>query len=180
MGQSGPALTTLPLVRLYLDYNTIPSPQNFYTISGGGTLELNTASAGGDWASGGSGQNYVAFGTGFTGTIVLDKGRLPTNGTGTLGNATALVIVSGSQLATWQGGTFPQNFTIAGAYGQEVLEPEAIRMANSGNTTNFTGTIALSASATIAAAGTANISGVISERLGPTSRSAGTALVLSY
>jgi fibronectin-binding autotransporter adhesin len=155
--------------RLCLDYNNIPTgvgtAQNFFTISGAGTLELNTASAGGDWAAG-SGQNYVAFGTGFTGTIVLDKGRLPTNGTGTLGNATAFVVVSGSQFASWQGGTFPQNFTIAGAYGQEALEPEALRMANTGNTTNFTGTIALSASATIAAAGTANISGIISGAAG--------------
>jgi len=149
--------------KLYLDSASVPAAgQSFSTITGAGTLELNTATTDQDWATGTGSQNYANFAAGFTGTLVLDEGRMPTNTQTSLGGITAVTVKSGAQIATWNGGTFNQAFTIAGTGYGESAESEAMRLANPSSTTTFTGSIALSASATIAALGTADINCVIS------------------
>ncbi len=148
--------------RLYLDYLTTVAP-TWANISGSGTLELNTAagpvgSPVADWGQ-------VSLPAGFTGTLQIDTGRVYTSTTpASLGDATAVIVGSGAQLGTFfnVSGTFTENLTIAGTgYGEATFE-SSLRLANAGNTTTMAGTVALSASATIGAAGTAILSNTIS------------------
>ena len=146
---------------LYLDYAAIPSGQQSYfsQIAGAGLLVFNTT-AEGDYAGFGGGVNqyYPNFGAGFTGTLQLDSGRMPTQGAGSLGGITSVVVKDGAQLGMWNDGTFPQNFTVAGTGWGEANYESALRLGSS----LVSGNVTLAAATTLASAGTATISGVIS------------------
>lgn len=143
---------------LYLNYAAIPSGEqtNFSQFAGAGLLEFNTT-ARGDYAGVG-GQWYPNFGAGFTGTLQLDSGRMPTYGPGSLGGITSVVVKDGAQLGMWNDGTFPQNLTIAGTGWGEGNYESSLRLGSS----LILGNVTLAANTTLGAAGIATISGVIS------------------
>ena len=143
---------------LKLNYNASgATAPNWADITGAGTLTLETAkNFDYGWGQG-------ALGGGFTGTLQIDGGRIYTNGAGSLGGTTAVVVTPGGHLGMWEGGTFPQDFTIAGTgYGESGYE-SALRMGNGGKTATITGTVALSGNATVGASGgVGHFAGVIS------------------
>lgn len=145
---------------LKLNYATLVTAPIWANISGPGTLDLNITTES-DWA-GGPGQQLISLPAAFTGTLQIESGRVAPNGVAGLGGTTAIIIGNGGQLATFNGGTFPQNFTIAGTGWGEVGYESALRLANSGATTALTGSVTLSASATIGATGTGILAGPIS------------------
>ena len=150
---------------LYLYSASFPNGQQSYfsQIAGSGLLEFNTAApspgvgVGGDYAGVGS-QWYPNFGSGFTGTLQLDRGRMPTQGAGSLGGITSIIVKDGAQLGMWNGGTFTQNFTLAGTGWGEANYESSLRLGSS----FISGNVTLAAGTTLAAAGTATLSGVIS------------------
>ena len=145
---------------LKLSYASVGTAPLWGNIGGAGTLELSVALES-DWA-GGPGQQYIALTPAFTGTLQIDSGRVPANGAAALAGTTAIVIANGGQFATFNGGTFSQNLTLAGTGWGETGYESAIRMANGTLTGTYTGSVALSASATVAATGVGIFSGAIS------------------
>ena len=140
-----------------LNYNSAGAhPPYWAAISGPGKLVLKSAK------SFDYGWGQASLTGSFTGTLQIEGGRASTNGAGSLGATTEVVIVPGGHLGMWEGGSFPQNFTIAGTgYGEPGYEA-ALRFANGGKTTTITGNMTLSGNATIAAGGTGVITGVVS------------------
>ncbi|BCU78041.1 autotransporter-associated beta strand repeat-containing protein [Luteolibacter sp. LG18] len=129
-------------------------------IQGAGVLSVmtNRANSGttNDWGQ-------AALPAGFTGTVRIERGRISTNTQTSLGSASAVVVQSGGQLGMWNGGTFPQNFTIVGTgYGESGYE-SALRLANSAVSTTVSGTVTLTGNAAIGASGTGTLSNTISE-----------------
>ncbi len=143
---------------LYLDFASIPNGQQSYfnQFAGSGLLRFNTATKG-DYAGNG-GQWYPNFGAGFTGTLQLDRGRIPTQGQGSLGGTTAIVVKNGAQLGMWNSGTFTQNFAVAGTGWGEAGYESSLRLGSS----LVSGNVTLADATTLAAEGTATLSGVIS------------------
>ncbi|MCW1926379.1 autotransporter-associated beta strand repeat-containing protein [Luteolibacter arcticus] len=130
-------------------------------FSGGGTLNIATNGAF-DYIS-----NATALPAGFTGTLQIDGGRVQAApSTGGLGSTSTIVVKSGGQFGMWEGGTFSQNFTIAGAgYGEGGYEA-ALRLSNDAATNvTLNGTITLAGDATIGArsTGVATISNPIGQ-----------------
>jgi len=142
---SGNYAITSSNARLYLNYGTVSAP-TWAKISGAGTLELNVPGTGKDWGA-------AALPSGFTGALQIDNGRVMTTGSGDqgLGNAANVIVNSGGQLAPALGGTVVQNLTIAGTGSGDSWG--VLRLGNQGVTTTVTGSITLSASATIGARG---------------------------
>ena len=142
----------------YLRAADVTAP-TWANVLGSGVLSLmtNRANSGttNDWGQ-------VALSTGFTGTLQIERGRVFTSGTSSLGNASAVIIQSGAQLGTWNGGTYNQNLTIAGTgYGEAGYE-SALRLANAGFTTTMNGTVTLSGAATIGSSGTGILNNAVS------------------
>jgi len=75
--------------------NTVAAP-TWGSIIGAGTLELTTG-ANQDWGTAG-------LPTGFTGTLQIDSGRVSTNATGSVGNASTVIVGACGQFAAWNGG----------------------------------------------------------------------------
>ena len=142
---------------LKFNYNSSGATgQNWGGMTGPGTVILKSAK------NFDYGWGQASFGAGFTGTLQIEGGRASTINGGSLGGATSVVITPGGHLGMWEGGTFPQQFTIAGTgYGEGGYEA-ALRLANGGKTTTLTGNMTLSGNATIAAGGTGILTGVVS------------------
>ncbi len=151
-------------LRVRYNASGVVSSPNFSTVTGAGTLALATGkSFDTSWA-------VPALTAGFTGTFQIEGGRIVPTAASNFGGATLINILNGGQLALYNFGnnTLPQNLQIAGTgYGEAGFE-SAIRMANAGQTTTLSGTVALSASATLAAGGTSTVTGVISGAAGST------------
>lgn len=200
--------TNITAGTLQLEYNATPNPtggsSTAYAISSGATLRLqNTSTAtnttapswskfsgAGTLALGSAktfdfGWGTAALGAGFTGTLQIEGGRVTTAAAagGGLGGTTTVVVKNGGHLGMWQGGTFNQNFIIAGTgYGEGNGFNGALRLGNSGITTTINGSVTLAGNATLVAAtgGFGVINGVISQStasgltIGDTSAVAGT------
>lgn len=144
-------------------------------ITGAGTVAYNVGGSGatGRFAT-------AAFGSGFTGTLLIEAGRVH-NGTDptSFGNTSAFAVTNNGQLGLWNGGTYNQNISIAGTgYGETNFEA-ALRLSNAGITTTLGGTITLTGNATIGARNGATggniFNGVINESGGSFTLTIGTA-----
>ena len=137
--------------RLYLNYATA-SGANFGNIIGGGTLELNSAGSG-NW-------DGSILTSSFSGTVQIDRGRLyaPSAGAG-LGGATTVVVQNGAQFGDWNGGTYPQNFILAGTGWGEGGYAVAIRGGDSSTTIN--GNVTLTAATGLGAGGSMQLNGTL-------------------
>ena len=152
-----------------------------YVVSSGATLRLNrNTSAALPWASvTGAGTlaitgatsldfqgSVTALPSGFNGSLQFEKGRCLTATPvgGGLGSTANIFVQSGAQLGMWNGGTFAQNFTIAGTGWGEAAQPGALRLANAGATIVLNGSVTLSNNAGVIARGssTNTFNGVIS------------------
>ncbi|MFO1490293.1 MAG: hypothetical protein U1F77_04270 [Kiritimatiellia bacterium] len=136
-------------------------------ITGGGTLELNSAQP----VNGSANWGAPALGGGFTGTLRLDKGRInavPAN----LGGATALAIGGGAQFLGFDGTgagtayTFTQNLSLSGmGWGEGGQEFGALRV--SGMNATFSGTVTLTGATGLytqtGSNGTMTLSGAVSD-----------------
>ncbi len=126
-------------------------------ITGNGTLALNTTATNVSW-------DEAALPSGFTGTLQIERGRVGTSsatGCG-FGGTTAIKIQAGGHLMDWRGSTITQDLTIAGTgYGENGYEC-ALRLGNS----SLSGTVALSASATIGSTATGILTNVVSGAAG--------------
>jgi len=147
-------------LRVRYNASGVTGAPTFSGVTGAGTLALATGK------SFDTGWGVPALPAGFTGTLQIEGGRVvPSTGPGGgLGGTSNIVITNGGQLALYNFGnnTLSQNLTIAGTgYGEAGYE-SAIRLANAGQTTILSGTVALSGSATLGAAGTSSITNVIS------------------
>lgn len=136
--------------KLYLNYATAATP-TWANIAGGGTLELYTAD-GGDWG-------WASLPTGFTGTLAIDKGRLDIAGSSSLGNATTVIVQNGGQFGDWSGGTFSQNFFVAGTGWGEGGYAVAIRGGDSSTTLN--GSVTLTAATGLGSGGNLVLNGTL-------------------
>ncbi len=145
---------------LRLSCGTAVASPAWADISGAGTVDLRSSSpvnGSVHWAD-------AALPAGFTGKLQIEAGRIYVGTPAALGNATAVAVSAGGQLAVWNGGVFPQNLTIAGqGYGEAGWE-SAVRLGNANLTTTLSGSVTLSANATIGAAGqgTGVVAGVLS------------------
>ena len=134
-------------------------------FSGAGTLNL-AANGVFDYIS-----SPTALPAGFTGTLRIDSSRVHTAAGADpgLGGTSQIVVKNGGQFGMWEGGTFSQNFTIAGTgYGESGYDA-AIRMANEGKTNTLNGTLTLAGDATIGSRGTGVVT--ISNPIGQTTAS---------
>ena len=131
--------------RMYLDYATASAPM-WSVFSGAGTLELNSAQAvngSANWNS-----SNPNFGSGFTGTLQVDNGRIqgiPAN----YGGITAVGIKNGAQFLAYDGTgngntyNYSQNWTLDGmGWGESGHNYGALRV--SGENAIFGGTVLLS------------------------------------
>jgi len=128
-------------------------------LSGNGTLAFNTARNADDWSE-------ASLPSGFTGTLLIERGRVATSdaaGSG-LGGTTSIIVRSSGQLMDWRGRPITQNLTLAGTGYGEVGYECALRLGNC----QVSGPVALSASATIGTTGVATLSNVISGDAGST------------
>jgi fibronectin-binding autotransporter adhesin len=131
--------------RLYLDYATAAEP-TWGNFSGAGTVELNSAQAvngSANWCS----ASALALGSGFTGTLQVDNGRINNTPSG-FGGATSVVINNGGQFLAFDGGyngtayNFAQNFSLSGlGWGEGGYNNGALRV--SGMNATFSGHMTL-------------------------------------
>ncbi|MFD0895734.1 autotransporter-associated beta strand repeat-containing protein [Luteolibacter ambystomatis] len=151
---------------LYLNYATAAAP-TWANITGAGTLRLNSAQAvngSANWCP----SAPISLGSGFTGTLQVDRGRIHGVSSG-LGGATNIVVGSGAQFLGFTSGvtttTFSQSFSISGmGWGEGGQDNGALRVSTTNCT--FTGNITLTGDSGIylqnAAGGGITSSGVIS------------------
>lgn len=99
--------------------------------------------------------NGTALPAGFTGTLRIDGGRVMTAvaADGGLGGTSQIIVKNGGQLGLWEGGTFPQNFTIDGTGYGEAGYDAALRLANNTKSVLLNGTITLAGGAAIGGQG---------------------------
>ncbi|HEX7260766.1 MAG TPA: autotransporter-associated beta strand repeat-containing protein, partial [Luteolibacter sp.] len=147
---------------------TNPTINSTYAIGSGATLRLlyNTGGAAAQIWSKFTGVGTLTLGSGkakdsawgtvglagFTGTLQIENGRVNTSPAtdGGLGGATRIVVKNGAQFGLWNGGTFNQNFTIAGVgYGEGSGWNGALRFGDSGKTTTLNGTVTLAGNTTL-------------------------------
>jgi autotransporter-associated beta strand protein len=138
--------------RLLVDYATAVNTAGLASkMSGAGLLELNTAQAVDGTANWGpNSSTATAFGSGFTGTLQVNRGRIDLNSSATgVGNLAKLVIKDGAQFLGWAG-TYPATLAIeiAGNGWGEAGQPGALRMAG-GQIGTWAGPITLTANAGI-------------------------------
>jgi fibronectin-binding autotransporter adhesin len=133
---------------LLLDYATaIPTGAWSNSITGAGTVELNSAQAVNATAN--WGQNSPtpsSFGSSFTGTLQIDNGRIDVSPAG-LGGVSNIVVKSGAQFLGWSG-TYTMPVTIAGTGWGETADPGALRIA-ANTVATWAGGITLAANSTI-------------------------------
>ncbi|MEI6604022.1 MAG: autotransporter-associated beta strand repeat-containing protein, partial [Verrucomicrobiota bacterium] len=161
---------------------TNPTINSTYNIASGATLGIRYNSSGavaqtwskftgaGTLALASAKTNDQAWGIGalpatFTGKLRIEGGRVYTVAAGDhgLGGATTVEVLNGGHLGMWFGGTFTQNFIIAGTgYGETGYEG-ALRFGDVGITTTLAGPLTLAGNATIGARGTGVISSTIAE-----------------
>jgi|GEM_PF-5684855 len=153
--------------KLLLNYATAATP-TWANITGGGTVELNSAQA----INGSANWGTVALpsgGTGFTGTLQLDRGRVNTNPNG-LGSTTNVIIADGAQFLAFDGTansyTFTQNFSIKGlGWGEAGQNLGALRVSTMNAT--FTGSITLTGASALytqnSATSAITVTGVVSD-----------------
>ena len=132
---------------LRLNYPTVLPPV-WANISGAGTLDLNSAqpvNASADWGT-------LSLGSGFTGKLLLENGRVDTIPT-ELGGTSAVEVRSGAQVLFYDGTlnlntyTYPQSYTIAGTGWGESAYPAALRAA--GQSAILNGPVTLAGDATV-------------------------------
>jgi|GEM_PF-1346569 len=134
----------------------------------GGVLRLNGTISGSDDLTIGAGQQrgQVQLGnanpmSGFSGDIIINNGRLSLDAGGNLGNAGTVTVNPGGSIGLWQGGTFSQDFIIAGTGWGENGHEVAIRGGNNGNTTTITGSTTFAPNTAVGAGGTLQFSGPV-------------------
>jgi fibronectin-binding autotransporter adhesin len=136
---------------LYLDFATAVS-RPWTNLSGSGTFELNSAqpvNGSANWGLNTPGA--TPFDPAFTGTLVMDKGRIDASPAG-LGGVTNIVIKDGAQFLGWTG-TYSVPVAIAGRNGWgEPGYPLPLRTAG-GSTNTWMGAVTLLADAGILAQG---------------------------
>lgn len=166
-GTANPALNTAAYtiadgstLRLFTSGNWVANGQQsfFENLAGSGTLRLSS-SGGIDWPGSGA-QYYVKFSPNFTGSLVIDRGRVPVKDN-EWGGVKTVTINHGGQVANWWGGTISPDFIIGGYFDEEHYTG-ALRTANNGNTSILNGKIALTASTEITGSGITYLNGVIS------------------
>jgi autotransporter-associated beta strand protein len=141
---------------LRLNPSTV-APPGCGQISGAGMLDLNSTVSG-DWGA-------LSLGSGFTGKLLLEKGRVNSNPT-TLGGTTNVEVRSGAQLLFYDGTantyTYPQSCTIAGTGWGESAYPAALRA--SGQSATLNGPVTLAGDATVMQDGSGQLAlnGIIS------------------
>lgn len=151
------------------DGTTNPTINSTYSIASGAMLRLLYNTGGGaapTWSKYtgagtlalGSGKTFdtswgtAALGATFTGTLQVERGRVITDPAagGGLGGTTSVVVTNGGHLGMWQGGTFNQNFTLAGVgYGENGGYNGALRLGNPGITTTLNGSVTLAGNTTL-------------------------------
>ena len=133
---------------LLLDYATaVPAATGGWSskITGPGTLRLDSAQAVNGSANWGpNSATATPFSPSFTGTLILDNGRIDSSPAG-LGGITAITVNSDGQFLGWTG-TYPQAFTLSGDGWGEGGQPGALRSA-SGQNCVFNGAITLAGNA---------------------------------
>jgi autotransporter-associated beta strand protein len=133
---------------LLLDYAAaIPANPNAWSakIEGPGTLRLDSAQPVNGTANWGPNTSAaLPFLPTFTGTLILDNGRIDASPAG-LGGITAITLNPDSQFLGWTG-TYPQAFTIAGDGWGEGGYPGALRAAG-GSSSTFNGPVTLAGNA---------------------------------
>ena len=133
------------------------APPGCGQISGAGMLDLNSAVSG-DWGA-------LNLSGGFTGKLLLEKGRVNSNPT-TLGGTTSVEVRSGAQVLFYDGTantyTYPQSYTIAGTGWGESAYPAALRV--SGQSATLTGPVTLAGDTTVMqdSSGQLTFNGIIS------------------
>ena len=137
---------------LLLDYAiAIPAATGGWSakIEGSGTLRLDSAQPVNSSANWGPNDPAATpFLPAFTGTLILDNGRMDASPAG-LGGISAVTLNNGSQFLGWTG-TYPQAFTLTGDGWGEGGYPGALRAA-AGSVSVFSGSITLAGGAGILA-----------------------------
>ncbi len=135
---------------LLLDYATAISALSAgwgNKISGPGTLRIDSAQPVNGTANWGPNTSAATpFLPAFTGTLILDNGRIDSSATG-LGGISAITLNNGSQFLAWTG-TYSQPFTLTGDGWGEAGQPGALRIAG-GNNGTFNGQITLAGNASL-------------------------------
>ncbi|MEO5713766.1 MAG: autotransporter-associated beta strand repeat-containing protein [Luteolibacter sp.] len=144
----------------------------------GQTISTAIAGTQGFTMTGGNQLNLSGSLTGLSGAVTINGGRLSFGSNTSIGNITSVTVGSGGQIGIWNGGTYAQNFTLAGTgYGETNFEA-ALRVGDSGKNVTLNGTVTLSENATIGGrngAGFANtFNGAIGETGGARSLTLGT------
>jgi autotransporter-associated beta strand protein len=150
-GSLGTGTVSVPAgTRLYLNYATAtPGGTGIWSsfVTGAGTLELQSAqgaNGGANWGPNTAGSN--PFNPAFTGTLLIDNGRVDSSPAG-MGGISKMVIKNGAQFLAWSG-TYTTPVEIAGNGWGEAGYPSALRVAASSQAT-WTGSITLTANAGI-------------------------------
>jgi autotransporter-associated beta strand protein len=118
-------------------------------ITGPGTIRLNSAQPVNGTANWGPNTSAATpFLPAFTGTLIVDNGRIDSSATG-LGGITGITLNNGSQFLAWTG-TYSQPFTLTGDGWGEAGQPGALRAAGGQNAT-FNGQITLAGNASLSA-----------------------------
>lgn len=114
-------------------------------IAGSGTLRLGSAqpiNGSANW--GPNAAAAIPFLPAFTGSLILDNGRIDSSAAG-LGGISAITIEDGAQFLAWSG-TYSQPFTLSGDGWGEAGQPGALRVA-AGNNSSYNSDITLNGDA---------------------------------
>ncbi|RDI25847.1 autotransporter-associated beta strand protein, partial [Pseudacidovorax intermedius] len=141
--------------KLRFNESTAISTVPWANITGAGTLALSTAGTGwpnDDWQT-------PSLPSSFTGTLLIEKGRVFTSNVGAgLGGATSVIVQSGAQLGIFFAtASYPQSISIAGVGLGEAGFEAAIRGGDGGVVSTLTGPVTLTADATVGATGTGSL-----------------------
>ena len=135
---------------LYLNFGSAVTTGAWsQSVSGAGTLELNSAQPVNGTAQWGQNNSTATnFGPAFTGTLKLDNGRIDSSPAG-LGGISNIAIGSGATFLAWPG-TYNMPISIAGYGWGETGFAAALRSSPAGQT-NWTGPVTLTGNAGISA-----------------------------